>query len=260
MGLPVKEMERAQVFQNAACNWRCWYCYVDFSLLMASRKYSEFKTADELIELFLAETNRPRLIDLSGGQPDIIPEWPVRMMEGLQRRNLQDEYFLWMDDNLSVYYAWEFLTKTDFDRMKAYRSFGRVGCFKGFSGESFQENTRARPEILSRQIDILSRWVKLGVDTYGYITLTTSSLNGMRTSLREFMNSIQDRVSNSFLLRTIPLEIFKFTPTATRMKEEQERALENQYAVLSAWMDELDDRFSNEERKTPIYEVPMDLE
>ena len=20
---------RAQVFQNAACNWRCWYCYVD---------------------------------------------------------------------------------------------------------------------------------------------------------------------------------------------------------------------------------------
>src|SRR4051812_43868625 len=25
----------AQVFQNAACNWRCWYCYVPFDLLAA---------------------------------------------------------------------------------------------------------------------------------------------------------------------------------------------------------------------------------
>ncbi len=142
--------------------------------------------------------------------------------------------------------------------MKTYRNFGRVGCFKGFSGESFQENTRARPEILSRQIDIVSRWVKLGVDTYGYITLTSSSLNGMRNSLREFMSSIQERVSHSFLLRIVPLEILRFTPTATRMKAAQMRAIENQYTVLVAWMDELDNRFSANERKTPIYEVPMD--
>ena len=25
----------AQVFQNLACNWRCWYCYVPFNLLGA---------------------------------------------------------------------------------------------------------------------------------------------------------------------------------------------------------------------------------
>jgi len=257
LGLPVQATERAQVFQNASCNWRCWYCFVDFSLLSASTKHSEFKTSDELLELFLKETNRPKLIDLSGGQPDIIPEWPVRMMEAMRRRSLQDEYFLWMDDNLSVYYPWELLNDSEFALMKTYRNFGRVGCFKGFSGDSFRENTRARPEILSRQIDIMSRWVKLGVDTYGYITLTTSSLNGMRNSLREFMNSIQDKVGHSFLLRTIPLEIFRFSPTVSRMKAIQERALENQNAVLAAWVDELDDRFSREERSTPIYEVPL---
>jgi len=223
---------------------------------MASRKHSEFKTADELLLLFLAEPKRPKLIDLSGGQPDIIPEWPVRMMEALKRKNLDDQYFLWVDDNLSVYFPWEFLSDNDFTLMRTYKNFARVGCFKGFSGESFQENTRARPELLTRQIDIISRWVKLGVDTYGYITLTTSSLNGMRGSLRAFMNSVQNKVGHFFLLRTIPLEILKFTPTTARMRDAERKAMENQYSVLAAWMDEIDDRFSSKERNLPIYCVP----
>src|SRR4051812_21543475 len=33
LGLERKGTLRAQVFQNAVCNWRCWYCYVDFPLL-----------------------------------------------------------------------------------------------------------------------------------------------------------------------------------------------------------------------------------
>lgn len=257
LNIPIAQAERAQVFQNASCNWRCWYCYVDFALLAASRKYSDFKNADELLDLFLAEPRKPKTIDLSGGQPDIIPEWPVRMMEALKRRKLEDQYYLWMDDNLSTYFPWQFLSSSDFEVLKTYENFGRVGCFKGFSGESFQENTRASPEMLARQVDIISKWVNLGVDTYGYITLTTSSLNGMRNSLREFMNLVQERVGSYFLLRTIPLEILKFGPTTTRMKATEERAIENQYVVLAAWMDEIANRFSRGERELPIYKVPM---
>ena len=65
----------AQVFQNAACNWRCWYCYVPFSLLSANMKYAKWVSVSELIDLYLQEKNRPPVIDLSGGQPDLIPEW-----------------------------------------------------------------------------------------------------------------------------------------------------------------------------------------
>src|SRR5437667_3836159 len=148
LGLPERDTENAQVFQNASCNWRCWYCFVDFDLLAADRQRSDFVTADDLLDLFLAEPNRPKIIDLSGGQPDIIPEWPVRMMEALKRKKLDDQYFLWLDDNLSVYYPWEFLGDNDFALMRTYKNFARVGCFKGFSGESFRENTRANPELL----------------------------------------------------------------------------------------------------------------
>jgi len=139
--------ERVQVFQNAACNCRCWYCFVDYKLLSASKSNSDFKTADDLLDLYLQENKRPYIIDLSGGQPDIIPEWPVRMMEALIKRNLDDHCYLWLDDNLTTYNAWRYLTVKDFEVMRNFKNFGRVGCFKGFSPKSFHENTGAHPDI-----------------------------------------------------------------------------------------------------------------
>src|SRR5215831_5390389 len=36
LGIAPEDMLKAQVFQNSACNWRCWYCYVPFELLSAN--------------------------------------------------------------------------------------------------------------------------------------------------------------------------------------------------------------------------------
>lgn len=36
--IPRTDVLLAQAFQNAACNWRCWYCYVPFNLLNAPRQ------------------------------------------------------------------------------------------------------------------------------------------------------------------------------------------------------------------------------
>jgi len=177
-------------------------------------------------------------------------------MEALLRKGLDHDYFLWMDDNLSLYYPWQYLSRTELDFMRSYANFGRVGCFKGYSPQTFQENTRARPEMLGRQIDILRKWTREGIDTYGYITLTTSSLDGMRNSLREFMDAIQSKIAHSFLLRIIPLEIREYTPTLKRMNSVHMKAIENQYSGLANWLDELDDRYSSKERGTPIYEIP----
>jgi hypothetical protein len=214
-------------------------------------------SAGELLDLFLLEQNRPRIIDMSGGQPDLIPEWPVRMMKALMERKMQDEFFLWMDDNLSGYYAWDVLDDEDFSTIKNFKNFGRVGCFKGFSEISFSENTMALPELLHRQIDIMSRWVRTGLDMYGYITLTTSSLDGMRPSLRAFMDEVQSKVGHFFLLRTVPLEVFTFGPTAVRLNILREKALQNQRDVLSAWQDEIEARYSGTERHKAIYSVPL---
>ncbi len=75
LGLAPDETILAQVFQNAACNWRCWYCYVDFALLSANLRLSHYFTADELVDMYLHEEHPTAVLDLSGGQPDIVPEW-----------------------------------------------------------------------------------------------------------------------------------------------------------------------------------------
>src|SRR5580704_13703064 len=85
--LPKRDTLEVQVFQNAVCSWRCWYCFVDFDLLSANPKHSEFKSAAELLDLYLKESNRPAIIDLSGGQPDLVPEWTVWMLEEIAARD-----------------------------------------------------------------------------------------------------------------------------------------------------------------------------
>jgi hypothetical protein len=141
--------------------------------------------------------------------------------------------------------------------MQKFKNFGRVGCFKGFSPESFHENTRAPPGIFKRQIDIMSRWVDLGLDMYGYVTLTISNLNGFEQSLKNFMDDVQDKIHPNFLLRIIPLKIDLFTPVLGRMEKKWQDAIFNQYEVLSLWKSELDKRYSKKDRESPIYSIKI---
>jgi hypothetical protein len=143
LDLPVERVMNAQVFQNAACNWRCWYCYVPFKLLAANERQAGWLSAKQLLDLYLAEKNRPVVIDCSGGQPDLIPEWVPWMMTELRRRDLADSIYLWSDDNLSNDFFWRYLSPMQRREVAGYRNYGRVCCFKGFNAESFAFNTTA---------------------------------------------------------------------------------------------------------------------
>jgi hypothetical protein len=83
LGLPATDLLRAQVFQNAVCNWRCWYCYVPFPLLAGNREHSDWLSPATIINLYLDQPEPPSVIDLTGGQPDLTPEWVPWMMAEL---------------------------------------------------------------------------------------------------------------------------------------------------------------------------------
>lgn len=246
---------RAQVFQNAICSWRCWYCFVDFDLLSANRRHSAFKTCDELVDLFMSEPNRPRIIDLSGGQPDLVPEWVVWFAEALQNKGIENDYFLWSDDNLSNDYVWRYLNSSQIDTLLRYRNYARVGCFKGFDEESFSFNTHAEPSSFLKQFELMRKLVEAGFNVYGYATLTGRSLNTLRPTMRRFVDLLQERVHPLFPLRTIPLRIRYFTPMAGRLPiADSETALKIQEEAVAAWSEELKTRFTEVQRHRPIYE------
>ncbi len=141
LGMPRTDMLRAQAFQNAACNWRCWYCYVPFSMLGASK--GVWVTADDLVEGFRSLPDRPSMIDLTGGQPDLVPEWVPWMIGALRRASLDGCVYLWSDDNLSNDYFWRYLDEADRRAVADHPGYGRVCCFKGFDARSFSFNTKA---------------------------------------------------------------------------------------------------------------------
>lgn len=258
LGYTPEKVLRAQVFQNSACNWRCWYCFVDFDRLSADLRVSKYFTAGELIEMYLALENRPEVIDLSGGQPDLVPEWVLWTMEVLKQEGLDGKLFLWSDDNLSNKYFWEYLTPKQRIFMAGFPNYSRVACFKGYDELSFAFNTLAAPELFWQQFDIFRGLLEQGFDMYAYVTFTAIPHKGLYTAMERFTDKLQE-IHPNLPLRTVPLKIEAFTPTQKRMKPEHEEAMVFQHEVHNTWVEQLQQRFSKDNLSTLISDVPMRL-
>lgn len=249
---------RTQIFQLAACNWRCWYCFVDSTRVSADLKFATYFTTDELIEMYLEQEDRPRVIDLSGGQPDLVPEWLFWMIESIKKYGLEEQIFLWSDDNLSTRSFWKYLTSEQIEVIVGFRRYSRVACFKGYDETSFSFNTTAEPELFDQQFEIYRDLLRQGLDMYAYVTFTALPHRNLRDVMKKFVDRLQE-IHPNLPLRTVPLKIEVFTPTQGRLKPEHEKAIEFQYEVHNSWLEQLNERFSQIDRNLPICDVPMSI-
>ena len=256
LALPREDIVRAQVFQNASCNWRCWYCYVPFNLLSANKNQSGWLSASDLLDLYEREPSRPCVIDLSGGQPDLTPEWVPWMMRELRERKLDAQTYLWSDDNLSNDYFWRYLSRDDIELICSYENYGKVCCFKGFNAESFTFNTGAAPELFNQQLALFRRYLDLGIDVYGYATFTTPTDHGIPEQMSKFVDKLQ-MISPNLPLRVVPLEIQAFSPVHARLQDEHRRAMRLQWKAIEFWKIALQERFSSDQRALAIYDVAL---
>lgn len=256
LGLGHPDTLQAQVFQNAICNWRCWYCYVPFNMLAGNEIRSTWVTAHDLVEQYLAIPDRPPMIDLTGGQPDLVPEWVPWTMAALQDAGVADSVYLWSDDNLSNDYFFRHLSDDTRQMVAEYPGYGRVCCFKGFDAESFAFNTKASPDLFDRQFDLFSQLLATGMDIYAYATFTAPSVGDLPTLMGTFVDRLQ-HISETLPLRLVPLEIEEYGPVTKRIKEEHRTSMEVQQVAIECWTAELQRRFSAADRELPINEVPV---
>jgi uncharacterized Fe-S cluster-containing radical SAM superfamily protein len=214
LNLAPAAMLEAQVFQNAACAWRCWYCFVPFELLGGDERRSEWVTAEEMVARYIALPDRPQVLDLSGGSPDLTPEWVPWTIEALIRANIADTTYLWSDDNLSTDLVFDVLNDAQRSLMVSAR-YGRVCCFKGFDAESFAFNTGAEPASYERQFERFSRYLEIGFDLYAYVTFTGPVLEGVEEKIVRFRERLTS-LNADLPRRTVPLRIEAFGPVAAR--------------------------------------------
>ncbi|MCW3111454.1 MAG: putative Fe-S oxidoreductase [Segetibacter sp.] len=256
LGLNADSQIRAQVFQSSVCNWRCWYCFVDYKLLNGDSRYSSFLSCDEMVDSYLKEENPPLIIDLTGGQPDLTPEWVPWMMETLQNKGLDKKIFLWSDDNLSNDYLWKYLSNEQIDLMSSYKMYSRVCCFKGIDERSFSLNTKASPKLFAYQFDLCKRLLEINLDLYCYITLTANSDTNFRMAIPKFMDAVQ-AIDEILPLRIVPLKIYEFSPVVLRMNDGFSDMMKGQYKAMEIWKSELVKRFSKEQLIKPITEIEL---
>lgn len=255
LGMRLEQIE-AVVFQNSGCNWRCWYCYVPFDRLSANQENSAWITMSELVRQYAALPNRPRVVDLSGGQPELTPEMTLWTMRALQEQGLDEDCFLWSDDNLSEDYFWTELSNSERTEISEYKNYARVGCFKGFDAASFAFNTLAAEDWFDRQFDVMGRYIASGLTMYGYATFTTPDRSALRQKMSRFVDRLQ-QIHNNLPLRIVPLEVQVFTPTSSRIKSEHLVALTVQREAIEEWTRELSMRFTEAERAQSIDQVAL---
>lgn len=255
-GHPTDSTVRSQVFQLAGCNWRCWYCYVDDVLLEGKASSGSYLSAAEMVEAYLLLPNRPLAIDLSGGQPDLIPEWTLWVLEEIDRRGLRGSVLVWQDDNLSSEMLWDVLTGEQIDYMARFEGHSRVGCLKGFDDLSFSYNTLAPPHMYERQFSLLARLLRHGFNVYAYATFTAPPGHCTRARMSQFVDKLQE-IHPLLPLRTIPLQIRAFSATAARTTADHEASLTEQLRAGEFWDQILAERFSMRQLQCPYEEVAV---
>lgn len=248
-----------QVFQLPICNMNCWYCFVPDNLKNLSDKNSKWFSMKELVDLLEQDCNDKTVIDLSGGNPELTPEWPLWLARELKRRNLDEKYYIWSDDTLSTDSMFSYLTEEEIIELASYKNYGKVCCFKGFDKESYKYNCTLSEDTFLKSFKTLKKYIDYGFNVYGYITLTTDNIDNIEIKIASFMDKVEREIGHNFLLRIVPLKIFQYTPTKGRMLRNKDSfiAINNQEIAINVWKNELNKRFNKNELEQTICDVKI---
>ena len=245
-----------QMFEVAKCNLHCWWCYLPKQLRNITEEYTKWFSVSELFNLFERENNDVKVIYLSGGNPELVPEFVYSFMKELDKRKRSQEIFLWSDDVLTTDFLIEKMSKEQINYMTKYKNYAKICCLKGFDNESFEYNTGMDKKEFDNQIKRLKICIDIGFDVYGYIILVCKDLNDIESKIKKTMDKLQE-ISYFLPLRIIPIKIEKFSAVIERLNEEREQSILNQYQVLQIWNNELYNRFTKTELECNIADLKL---
>lgn len=257
MSINVSDILPVQVFQLAKCNMNCWWCFLPDEFKVCDMQHCKWFTVQQLVEMYLRTSDAPpKIIDLSGGNPELAPEFVLLFMRELERLGQNHKVYLWSDDVLTVDYMFRCLQLEDIAYMANYRQYGKVACFKGIDDASFCFNTCSTLSLLSTQLELAERYIRAGFDIYFYVPLTCPTMDNIQKNVTVLFDKLQ-RISYYLPLRIVPIKIKQFSTNQHRLSPFRMQSLENQFHVLEIWEEEKRRRFQPDEISMDIADVPL---
>lgn len=135
------EQYLSQVFQIGVCPLRCRYCFVDRQNLDGTNKNSVFLQPEDIIGMFLETWPDIRNLDLSGGSPDLFPEFLFGLLHEIERVGLKGKITIWSESNLDTRF-YSRLSKGMMNYIITFPYFHLLCSLKGWDSESVLYNTQ----------------------------------------------------------------------------------------------------------------------
>ncbi|MBU4456164.1 MAG: 4Fe-4S cluster-binding domain-containing protein [Nanoarchaeota archaeon] len=187
---PLTKMEGQQedfnevfIYQLKGCNVNCNFCFVDrFNNNGAESHGAKFFSVEELVDSFAEKKKKKKkegiklnVLRPSGGEPSLVPEQWLAILQELDKRGLSSEVYLQSDTNLTTGHMLEQLMdkgeldKCILNKIAEYDNFGLLSCFKGTDPERFTENTQCNPKFFEEQFYSYNLFANAGIAIYPHI-------------------------------------------------------------------------------------------
>lgn len=211
--------------QLAGCDYKCLYCYVPYRINQNKHQQKgKYLSADEIVDSFLEIKKNSSLplnvLRISGGNPTIVPEIIIELVEIVRRKKLADVY-IWIDSNLSNSHYMKILGK-DFISAIASPNVGIVGCFKGICSDDFEGLTGCSKVDYEEQFKTASFLLSSGCDFYIYLPSLTY-LNNYEEPLKRFALRLFE-INPSLPARVELLKITDYPASVINMEYWQRRS------------------------------------
>lgn len=228
-----KDFKYALLVQLPFCNLRCWFCFVDYSLLTGSEdSTSVLDTIEIASELVNGKLNT---LMISGGEPLFAIEWISTLHKKLTELLGGSKPYLWIETNLTVDIIG--INETHLKFLKD-PMVGVVGCLKSYWEEGFRANIDHITYCLANQMEIASRLISIGTDLYLSVVLAGPIPDSPELEISRFFDSIEKSLPSFSLERMYPVEVRSYTPMKNRLKHVHFQYIKNQYEILPYWLNE----------------------
>ncbi|MFX1367910.1 MAG: 4Fe-4S cluster-binding domain-containing protein [Promethearchaeota archaeon] len=261
-----EDYNRLVTIQSAYCPLSCWHCYVEDEFKEAKTENSVYASAGEILEGFFEQKERDeqngeidRVIRVSGGEPLLMPEMTLELLERLRSGGHDKEVFVWTDTNMIP------LIRNDsgdlpiedwinLDKLKEFRNFCLYPCFHGISPSNFTWITGCDKRYFDGFFDVLALLIDKRIDFYP----TFGSNVSKPADVEPFFNRLVD-INEKLPLRFALIEYsLNYDPVIERVKrEERPYVLYNKLLVIKRWNELLNSRYKKGYAEEPRHEVKL---
>jgi uncharacterized Fe-S cluster-containing radical SAM superfamily protein len=259
-----EQYNRLLTVQLGGCNFRCWYCYCDDSLLRGEKLV--YLTAEELVDKFIEQRVKDmasglpsNVLRISGGEPFLAPDLILGCLEEIKKRRLDERIFVWSETNLSPFLKESVAGKslveewTDLDKISGYKNFAVHPCVHGITPESLYEVTRVDGKYFEGLIDGLGLLIQHRIDIYPTFSPNMCPPEQVESFFQKLL-SINRNLPLRFALIEYHLD---YPAILARSEAYKHETIYNKYLVVQKWNELLQETYDLSYAEKPRHDIPL---